>query len=1290
MKKFIALCSGSACLAAPLFAFQPFEGDGFGNWEETGSAFGRGPASGNIPGVNGRFTGFSGKSFAASGHGGDAATGSLTSPQFAIAKPFIHFLIAGGKHPGKTAVQLVVDGEVVREATGENDLRFRPVTWDVNDLAGKSARIRVIDDHTGSWGLIAVDHVIMNARAQPQFPGTAAGPAGDGDLVASPVLPGNLIPQGTSIEVFADRQSHGVTSPTAFAFDESGALYIAETHRFRFGVEDDRNHRYWYLDDLAAQNNDDRLALHQKWQHKVSLEWMTAKSEVVRKLTDENGDGTADRMTVFADGFNDVLDGTAAGVFAHEGKIYFASIPKIHILEDTTGDGVADQRDMVADGFGVRISLSGHDLNGFALGNDGRIYGTIGDRGFSTVTREGKHYHYPDQGAIFRFEPGGANFEVIHTGLRNPKEIAFDEFGNGITVDNNSDQGDPCRIVYIMDGADSGWTMHHQALFTFREDIGLKSPPPSPWMTERMAQTRNDAQPAFIVAPVGNLSNGPSGLTYYPGTGFLESERGRFLICDYKASPAASGIYSFRVSREGAGMRYEGARRFNWGVTPTDVEYSYDGRVFVADFIGGWTSHDDGRIYALSADDAENGGRTPDVAAIMAEGFAGRTTADLAGLLGHADQRIRMRAHIQLAATPAGTAPLVAATREGELLTRLHGLWGLGIRARLHADGDATAALVALLEDADAEVRAQAAHVLGEVSSVGSERFVPLLADDSTRVRSFAALAFARQEKASTGKATAAIVRLLEENADEDTYLRHAGVVALQAACTEEQLAAFAGHASSPVRLAAVVALRRSASPRLADFLADSVPAVADEAIRAIHDVPVNEARPALAALLDGYLGEETARPLPVMNARRLIHSTFRLGGSENAARLIRAAASPQLDLQHRLEAVRLLRQWADPFPVDQSLGRWDPLAPRDVSAIAATLEAGLEAVLASGDELLEPALHLVADLGLGGAAFTEDALVRLAGDDKLPGAARATALELWAAKSPSGPEAILLPLSRDESDEVAGKSVNLLVTLSPANAAGAVEAALGSSSANRRQSAWAAIGHLPGAKAASLIAAALTEAAAGGGDAASRLELLEAAALRDEPDVKAALLAYERSLGGDDPLAQWLPALEGGNSGRGEAIFQTHGTAQCIRCHGAGGDQSGADAGPNLAGIAKAHDRRYLLESLVLPGAVIAPGFGVVALTLENGGSIGGTLLDEADGHYDIAVGEDHWRVKKSDVKSATPQLSTMPPMGGILSKHELRDLVAYLATLDKPLAGQKKPVEPKPFDPASVAPGN
>lgn len=59
---------------------------------------------------------------------------------------------------------------------------------------------------------------------------------------------------------------------------------------------------------------------------------------------------------------------------------------------------------MVQDGFGVHVSLSGHDLNGFVLGADGRIYGTMGGSGFNETTREGRtcpEWKYPPVSARY-------------------------------------------------------------------------------------------------------------------------------------------------------------------------------------------------------------------------------------------------------------------------------------------------------------------------------------------------------------------------------------------------------------------------------------------------------------------------------------------------------------------------------------------------------------------------------------------------------------------------------------------------------------------------------------------------------------------------------------------------------------------------------------------------------------------------------------------------------------------------------------------------------------------------
>ncbi len=1288
MKNFpIKAASAVALLGVmPSQAYQFFEGDGFGTWVEEGTGFGKGPASGDIPGVNGDFSGQSGDQFAVSGHGGDQATGSLTSPEFQISKPFLHFLVAGGNHAGKTAVQLLVGGEVALEATGNNDLKFRPVAWDISQWNGKAARLRILDNETGGWGIIAADHFVFSDEKEIKFPGPTASGMPETKLVDSGVIPGNNIPEGSSLTVYADHASHKITSPTAFAFDESGALYVTETHRFRFGVMDDRDHRYWYFDDLAAQSTDDRVALHEKWKEKLPLEKLTERTEIIRRLTDENGDAKADSMTVFADGFNNVLDGTAAGIFSYQGKTYFACIPSIHVLEDTTGNGVADKRWQVADGFGVRISLSGHDLNGFALGNDGRIYGTIGDRGFSTVTREGVKYHYPAEGAIFRFEPDGSDFEVIHTGLRNPKEIAFDEFGNGVTVDNNSDQGDPSRIVYIMDGVDSGWRMQHQALHTFREDIGLPERPISPWMTEKMANVRNDDQPAFIVPPVGELSNGPSGLTYHPGSGFLESERGRFLLCDYKASPAISNLWSFKVEMDGAGMNYKGAYKFNTGVAPTDVEYGFDGRLYVADFISGWTSHEAGRIYSLTADKEENSGLTPDTAKLIREGFDKRSNAELARLFAHADQRVRMRAHITLAGRKDGTAPLTAATRQDDLFVRLHGLWGLGIRARKHNDATAAAELVSLLKDDHPEVRAQAAQWLGEVKGIQSSSLISLLQDDSLRVRSFAAISLGRHK---AREAYEPILALLEENADADLYLRHAGIMGLLGAADAGQIASLASHSSSSVRTAAVVALRRLKDARIADFLTDADPSVADEAIRGIHDERIDGARAAVAALLDAYNAENASgRKLKPMIARRLLHTAFRLGGQENAKRLISAAASEGLEQDQRTEALRLLSQWPEPHPVDQSIGIWDPLPKRSLDDVAPIFEAGLPALLAGAEFLLAPTLGLVDALKLGKESLPAESLLRIANTASLPEAARSAALELLLAGDSGNADDLLISLANDPSDSVAAEALSLLAKRNPGQALESAKTTLESPGAARRQAAWDVLATIPGDASAALIAGALQNQS----DPDSLIEIVEAAEKREEPAVKAALDSHRKSLDAENPLSKWLPALNGGDARRGENLFYNHGAAQCMRCHLVGDSkgETGADAGPNLAGVGAQHDRQYLLKSLIQPSAELAPGFGIISLSLANGGSLGGILHAETEEHYDVVVGTDAWRVKKSDVQSATEPVSTMPPMEAMLTIREVRDLIAYLDSLKTPPASEKAKIEPKPYDPASAKAGN
>jgi len=78
--------------------YEGFEAAGYGDWTTTGTAFGTGPAAGNVP-PQGGVTGYLGNGLANSFHEEDRGTGTLTSPSFTVTRPYLNFLIGGGNHP---------------------------------------------------------------------------------------------------------------------------------------------------------------------------------------------------------------------------------------------------------------------------------------------------------------------------------------------------------------------------------------------------------------------------------------------------------------------------------------------------------------------------------------------------------------------------------------------------------------------------------------------------------------------------------------------------------------------------------------------------------------------------------------------------------------------------------------------------------------------------------------------------------------------------------------------------------------------------------------------------------------------------------------------------------------------------------------------------------------------------------------------------------------------------------------------------------------------------------------
>ncbi len=136
-----------------------FEGKDYGDWKTTGEAFGPGPAQG-VLGDQNPVTGYVGHGLVNSYYHGDGTQGTLTSPAFALTHAYVNFLIGGGSQK-ETCMNLLVDGKVVRTASGQDAEQLTWHAWDVRDFMGQSAVLQIVDHATGGWGHINVDQIML-------------------------------------------------------------------------------------------------------------------------------------------------------------------------------------------------------------------------------------------------------------------------------------------------------------------------------------------------------------------------------------------------------------------------------------------------------------------------------------------------------------------------------------------------------------------------------------------------------------------------------------------------------------------------------------------------------------------------------------------------------------------------------------------------------------------------------------------------------------------------------------------------------------------------------------------------------------------------------------------------------------------------------------------------------------------------------------------------------------------------------------------------------------------------
>jgi putative membrane-bound dehydrogenase-like protein len=1064
-----------------------------------------------------------------------------------------------------------------------------------------------------------------------------------------------------------------VADPFGIDLDSQGVAFVGASPRSG-QLLDIRGHADWVPEVHTLRSTDDLRAFFKRvmapeksdantwlpdYNHDGVRDWrdLSVIKERIYRIEDTNHDGVADRSRVVFEGFNeDVASDILGSVLLHGGDLYATAAPNLWRLHDSDGDGVFDEQKVLSTGYSVHPAFSGHDMSALTLGPDGRLYWKVGDIGMNVVDQTGRRWVNANRGAVMRADPDGSHFEVFASGIRNTQEIAFDAYGNLVSVDNDGDYpGETERVVYITEGSDAGWRSTWQ-YGKYTDETNNRY---NVWIDEGMFKPRFDGQAAYIVPPIASYHPGPSGFAFNPGTALDPRWHDYFFVTSFTGSASNARVYAFQLEPSGAGFQLANDTQILQGVLSPGMRIGPDGAIYLTDWISGWGANDQGRVWKLDSKSGAGSAARAEVQALLQADFTSKSPADLRTLLGHADMRVREKAQFALVANDDAASLLDAAQHDANQFARIHGLWGLGQLAR--RDPARAADLVPLLKDNDPEIRAQAAKLLGDVRDRDAmDALLRLLTDQAPRARFFAAQALGR---IGDPAAVQPIVTMLADNNDRDVYLRSAGIVALANIGDGSAVAALASHPSRAVRLAAVVVLRRLHDARVAGFLDDADAAVATEAARAVNDERgIADAVPALAqALTTTTVGNEAF-------LRRAISANSRLGDEASAARLAEFARRPGTDPAVREEAIRALGVWLTPSRFDRVDGAelGDALVRQRDAAGAREAMASLVPLLEASDTAVTVKVAVIdgaARLGVKDAVTA--ILARLRGDTASP--VRVAALRAIQTLDPDGVDAAVQVALGSADADLRMAAIGMMASL-PLPAAEKVDhlsSVIADGAVGEQQAAIAALGQVKGAEAEAALRKLLDRAATHELPSAVELDVFEAARANGAESLAAKLdaLRVGRTL---DRLATVFPdALAyGGDRQRGLRVVTTHPAAQCGRCHTVG--DSTAGVGPNLSHIGAQLDRETLVQALIDPSARIAPGYGTVTVTLRNGQTVEGLLREDTASGLVIedASGTRH-QVAAADIAKRVNAPSAMPPMGALLTPAEIRDVVELLTTL-------------------------
>lgn len=1063
-----------------------------------------------------------------------------------------------------------------------------------------------------------------------------------------------------------------VKDPIAIHVADDGSIYYSRSPRRNNAEFDIRGHQDWEIRSIALQTIEDKrnfLRTELSPERSAQNEWladlngdgshdwkdMLEERNEVFQLKDTDGDGMADWGQKQVYDFHEEVTDVAGGVMKTEDALYVAAGPDMWRLMDTNGDGLMDEKKSLSHGYGIHIGFGAHGMSGVEMGPDGRIYWGIGDIGFNGKGDDGTEYNHSNNGVIARSNPDGSDFEIFAGGLRNTHEFVFDQHTNLISVDNDGDHaGEKERLVYITRGSDTGWRINWQ----FGKYRDPNNNTYKVWMDEKMFLPRWEGQATFITPPLLNYVSGPTGMAFNPGAGLGERWKDHFFVVEFVGNAASSGLHAFQLQPKGASFELTKTEKIVGNFLPTGIDFAPDGSLFMADWVTGWNDKGYGRIWKMTDETAKGWGLQKQTEAEIKADYKKLSEADLKSKLYFEDLRIRRKAQFELVKRGKKGADqfnLVIKDKSNQL-ARIHGILGLSQLARL-SDKSYAKPLVALLQDTDPEIRAQAAKWLGDIRyKEASKELIANLTHENARVRFFSAEALGRAKEAT---AIQPLIQLLAANNDEDAFLRHGVTYALSQIGQVAPLATLSTHPSKAVRMGAVIALRRLQSPELAKFLGDKEEDIVTEAARAIHDdLSVPAAMPKLAALLAST--PFTNEPL----IRRVISANQRLGKEENLNYVLAYVAKPGISDALKIESLATLGTWASPSVLDRVDGRYRGEVTRDPAQIKPKVAATLEMQAKStAVELRRESIKAMGKLGM--SEMAEFLFGKLKTDPSQE--VKVEALNSLVVMNASNLSDAITYAMRDVSEGVRVAGLGLIAQTSLPNdqKVPLLMEILKKRTLAEQQTALLTLGSLPGSKDFKEWTAILEDFKLGKLPEGTWIELEEAVMATGSAPLKASYETLLEEKAGGEPWKKFVGALAPGNALKGRNIFFQNQTAQCIRCHAY--DDMGGNAGPALDNIGAILSKEELLVALVDPSKRLSPGYGSITVNLVGGSKITGILMEEKKESYWIQVGTEKKEIAKKEVASSTMAASSMPPMGGLLSKREIRDLVSYLSTLKR-----------------------